>query len=370
MTFSNTIKFWFGAVTLTALAGCNSTDSSSSTSRTEVDVAVEAVIDETILPAVANFQAQAKTLDDQAEAFCASNGQNTSSLTALQGQWKATQNAWYELLPFNFGPLQVKDILVTPAFYYIDSFRVRGDNNSTSIRADIKTLISSTSDINDSLFAAKSFDDVGLLALEILTYETTDSTPSTAADDIVTEYSTEPKKCQILVGQSAELLRRATIFNDAWITDYRETGTSYKTLLLNNQLESILDDEDGKDAFTMMTVTAQELYDYFGKRDVSTNVGQLSNSAWKAISSAIESTEQLLEGTNQTSVSLMGLMVKKGNEQSVDTIRANIQTLKDSVTEKNDVDFKAAAIALDGNFKREIPDALDVSLGLNFTDGD
>ena len=57
-------------------------------------------------------------------------------------------------------------------------------------------------------------------------------------------------------------------------------------------------------------------------------------------------------------------------EQTVLDIEANIQTLRTAFEEKNVVDMKAAAAILDGNFKREIPEALNINLGLNFSDGD
>ena len=69
-------------------------------------------------------------------------------------------------------------------------------------------------------------------------------------------------------------------------------------------------------------------------------------------------------------MSLASLMQASGNQTSVDTVRSNLAMARDSISDLDATSFNSAAALLDGNFKREIPDSLDVNLGINFTDGD
>jgi hypothetical protein len=57
-------------------------------------------------------------------------------------------------------------------------------------------------------------------------------------------------------------------------------------------------------------------------------------------------------------------------EQTVANVKDNIQTLRSALEDENTMDMKAAAAILDGNFKRDIPEAFNIYLGLNFSDGD
>lgn len=59
-----------------------------------------------------------------------------------------------------------------------------------------------------------------------------------------------------------------------------------------------------------------------------------------------------------------------GYDTNITTLKENMEFFKQSITEKNTVNFKGISGDLDGNFKRELPDALGAELGLNFTDGD
>jgi hypothetical protein len=57
-------------------------------------------------------------------------------------------------------------------------------------------------------------------------------------------------------------------------------------------------------------------------------------------------------------------------DASIETVEDNLQTLRTSIELQDITEFEIAAAQLDGNFKREIPEGLEVELGINFTDGD
>ena len=60
----------------------------------------------------------------------------------------------------------------------------------------------------------------------------------------------------------------------------------------------------------------------------------------------------------------------KGNENFIPAVESSIEQVRQSIADQN-VDMLEITLGfLDGNFKREIPDGLNVDLGINFSDGD
>lgn len=353
------------------LSACGASDSKLKRFTSEADIAksvannaVTEVIDETIIPAANNFKLQAQTLVTKSNEFCVSGGITAANLTAAQDQWKAVNIAWFELLPFRFGPM--KNSILRPTYSFLDSYRVRGQDKTSDVRVKIKELLTTT--IEDNTFSSLNFQHTGLLALEVALFENV-AAQSKEATAIINEYSSS-QKCKILTGYSTELLRQASIIQQGWSTNYRETGKSYRELLINNQLENILSDEAGGSAIKKVTVSVQEFYDYLGKRAVTSSVAQLSENIWQALEGSLQSTEKLLKGHAATKLSLNKIMENNKSAQAAVNVQSNINTLRTALTEKNNTDMVAAAKAIDGNFKRDVPDALNVSLGLNFTDGD
>lgn len=353
------------------LSACGASDSKLKTFTSEAEIsksvannAITEVIDQTIIPAANNFKLQAQTLASKNDVFCASGGITTANLTAAQNQWQATNVAWFELLPFLFGPMQ--NGILRPTYSFIDSYRVRGQDKTSDVRVKIKELLTAT--IEDNTFSSLNFQHTGLLALEVALFEDI-ATQSKDVITLINEY-TSSQKCKILTGYSTELLRQATIIQQGWSADYRETGTSYRELLINNQLESVLSDETGDSAIKKVARSVQEYYDYLGKRAVTSSVAAISDSIWQTLEGSLQSTEKLLKGQAATKLSLNKIMENNKSAQTVVNVQDNINTMRSAVQEKNATDMIAAAKTIDGNFKRDIPDALNISLGLNFSDGD
>lgn len=350
------------------LTACGGTSSSLSSSDTELNRAATEVIDNTIIPAANRFQQQVESLISESERFCAVGNTTEENLSQLQHQWVTTNLAWFELLPYRFGPMINSEVL--PTYIFIDYHRQRGDNDSDTIRNNIDTLIASSNDANyTSALSQLGANSVGLLALEISIFEDAAS-QSIIPADIVLEFQNSPRKCQLLTDFGTKLLSRAEGVHQGWTNNYRDTGKSYRDLVVNGKLEVALDDEAGESAIKKITISMQEFYDYLGKRNVTTNAAQLSGSIWLALDNSLKNTEELLAGTESTAISFDDIMANNRFEQTVLDIKANIQTLRTALEEKNTIDTQAAAAILDGNFKREIPDALDINLGLNFSDGD
>ncbi len=353
------------------------TSSSSTTAKTEIDIAIAEIVDNTVTPALDSFLQETDTLFNLTASFCDSTTKAENDLLALQAQWITTNNAWFKLSPYLLGPLTSPDFLTAEAFWYIDSYRQRGNDSTSTVRSDIATLLADNYDINSAVFSTKSFNKVGLLALEVLLFETSGSGSqyqSQLTADITSEYQNTPRKCDILTGQANELNRRVAIINNAWHKDYRETGIGYRGLLVNKQLESTFTESNdidgtGTPAFTRLVVSTQQHLDFLSKRNITTQSAQLSNSVWQALEHTQTSLQEFLAGTDKTSLSLYQMM-DNGYDANINTLKENMEFFKQSISDKNTTNFKSFSSSLDGNFKRELPDALGAELGLNFTDGD
>jgi predicted lipoprotein len=373
---SQNIKAALLAVISSALlVGCGSESSTSTKALgSEADVAALQVADNTIIPAVNNFQSQAQSLDNSAELFCSAGNTDTVNLTTLQQQWKETTKAWYQVLPFKFGPVVGGlDInFVEPIYAYIDYFRFnKGSDNTTSVRNKIKEWVDGPTPtaVTDAFMLEKSASLVGLLPLEVAIFETSD-TQSVVAADVLSEFNTKARKCQVVTALSNQLLVRANEIKEGWLVDYAQVGKSFRDMLANNELEDAGVNDTGDSAISKVTVSVQDYFDYLKNRDVTESTGQISASIWQSVAASLLSVDEVLAGTDETTLSLDAIMKNNSFANTVIYLKDNITTLRTAITNENPTDFKAAAGILDGNFKRDVPDAMGVSLGLNFSDGD
>jgi predicted lipoprotein len=351
----------------TTLISCES-DVSTTTSdfRDDVDTstAVTEIIDLTVIPATEDFLQQAQQLSSLSDSFCTPSA-TEDKLTALQTQWQTTTEAWYHLLPYNFGPM-INDE-VSPEYIFIDSLRERGSDYTSTVRNDISTMLDSTDDLTESVFSNKTNTLLGLLPLEIVLFEQSE-TQSNSNSDIVAEFTAEPRKCDILSGYANQLLSRAENIESGWNTAYKTSGESYRNLLLNGGLED-LDNEDGKSAINKLIVATQEVLDYSKRREIANKAGVLSGHTWTLMLSLINSVETLIEGDEQATESFADLIAQNYPSYLI-TIRSNIAQAKQNITDQDADAFHATAGQLDGNIKRELSEGLEITLGTNFSDGD
>ena len=323
-----------------------------------LNLALQNSVDNSIIPAVEDFSAQAQSLSTLSTDFCA----DPQDISALQTQWINLNNSWFRLAAFNFGPLNADAI--SPLYPYIDSLRLNGTHYLATVRTEISNNLASSSTLNESYFAAKSFQRVGLLSLEALLFETADSGHSQQSSDILAEYINNPRKCQILTGISALLSSQSQQLSSGWQTQFNAGTQSYRSLFLANNLQ------DGSSAISTLINAAQQYLEHLKARNVAAVSGSLAGSGFAALDNAIDSISQLLEGTANTQVSFLQFIAVAGNETYVTNIRSNLARAKQACADQDITALNAALALLDGNFKREVPNGLNVELGLNFTDGD
>ncbi|NVK37230.1 MAG: hypothetical protein HWE18_04835 [Gammaproteobacteria bacterium] len=240
-----------------------------------------------------------------------------------------------------------------------------------TVRNQVESWVNSSTPttITDTYFSLKAASLVGLLPLEVTLFETMD-TQSKVAVDLVTEFNAKPRKCQVLTGLTYQLQLHANEILDGWKTDYAQTGISYRQLLQDDHLSELVENEEGDSSISKLTVSIQDYFDYLKNRNITTETGQISASIWQSVEPSLDAIKEVLAGTDDTNLSLNAIMVNNGFEQTIVSVADNVETLRTAIDETNTVSFQAAAGILDGNFKRDVPDALGVSLGLNFSDGD
>ncbi|PCJ14377.1 MAG: hypothetical protein COB04_15310 [Gammaproteobacteria bacterium] len=329
-----------------------------------LSVALQEVVDLSVIPAVDKFAAQSIQLDDSVDLFCLAP--TIRQLSNVQADWITLYGDWFRLANYNFGPLD--DDLIFPAFTFIDSLRLRGTDYLQTVRSEIGLDIAGSQTLNSIYFANKTFQNVGLLALESALFETSvtesGTQHSSLGSDIVSEFQTSTRKCKIISGLSEQLVRHGNAIQNGWRVAFKDTGVNYRTLFLSAQLE------DGTEPLTLLLTMIQDHLDYLQKRNVAIVSAPFSGQAWQGIALSIDEIEQFLDGTDQTTISLFSLLDSAGLDTAVLQIKANINEIRQRIDERDPDMLNIALGKLDGNFKREIPDGLDVELGVNFSDGD
>ncbi|MCG8313905.1 MAG: hypothetical protein MI976_11870 [Pseudomonadales bacterium] len=347
---------------VTLLVGCGGSRENDpiEVNNEQLQRALTQAVDYVVIDTVTNFEVAADNYKNTADTFCSDI--NEANLQSLQTRWRELNIAWYRLANFVFGPLIVNQI--TPEFPYIDSYRTRGTSYLSTVRAEIVSDMEGTEALSSRYFSDKRPRQVGLLALESLTFETAASEHSGDAADITAEYLDNSRKCRILAGLAEQITMRAQAFTTQWQQQYVGSDDSYRTLFLASQLD------EGVEPMTLLISSVQGYLDYLQKRRVVLSVALLSNHAWQSVSASIDTVESLLDGVDKTTVSFFDLMEASGAQVGVDSVRANIEEVRTSIASRDADMLEIALGKLDGNFKREIPEGLEVELGITFSDGD
>ncbi len=353
-----------------ALAGCVDSGGAGGNLDTEAAVvvnpavtlqaAIDQAVDNAIVPAVEDFLAAAQALDTAGVTFCA--GPDAAKLEAMQASWRAAFEQWYRLSLYNFGPLD--DDLVFPRYTFIDSLRLRGTDYLETVRNEIAADISATRVLDDGYFGGKTFQRVGLLALESAVFETSTPEHSTAPGDVIAEYRFQPRKCEVLEGLSGQLVAQASYFEQGWLVAHKDSDLSYRSLFRDGQLD------DGTAPLSQLLISVQAFLDYVQARRVVVVAAPISRHTWESISATIDEVELLLRGSETTTDSFFGVMEATGNQNAVAAVEDSLVQVRQAIADRNIEMLEVSLGFLDGNFKREIPDSLEVELGINFSDGD
>jgi hypothetical protein len=126
---------------------------------------------------------------------------------------------------------------------------------------------------------------------------------------------------------------------------------------------------DGRRPLTQLIISAQEYVDYLHRRNVVNLAGRLSVTGWVLLERAVDALEDLLaaelEGGN-----IFHYMEVLGSRAAVEKVSSDLAAVRTALAAADAEALANALIVLDGDFKREIPDALGIDLGITLTDGD
>lgn len=335
-----------------------------------LNLALSTVIEESITPDISAFKSETDTLLGTASTFCSDT--NQTNLENLQAQWKTLSLQWNKIVMYNIGPLN--DDLIFPKMNSIESMRQRGTDYTGVVRGEIVARMGDTTLLNENYYDSLSFTRVGMLALEVLIFEDSISNDNTDLSKIVADYQGNSRKCEYLAGMIALQQRLAGEIENGWLVsfssdnqsdDEQNNGQAFKDTLINGELA------DGSESVSALITVIQEHLDYIKKRKLEVILdAQIADFFYQNMTATLDAVEVFLEGDSAESYSFFGQMLANNFPAEVDLVRENLAAARQAVATQNRSALAAATGLLDGNFKREIPDSLEVILGINFTDGD
>lgn len=329
--------------------------------RPRLIAALEATIDRTIRPSTEGFEREAKALQQEASAFCTQT--STAGLVQLQDRWRTLSLAWNRLQPYNFGPLD--DDPIFPSINFIESMRIRGMNYTETVRAEILLVRSSTITVDDAYIDRLTFNKVGMLALELLLFEAAADPHSTAIAEVLIDYEQHPSKCAYLTGVARLLAERATRVHRGWFEDFNATGTSYRDLMLGEELE------DSSDPISVLLVGGFEYLDYVKARKLDGELdAAVADYFYENNASALDALKKTVSPEGAAVSTFLQLVAERGYSGEVAVIEMGFADAAAAVAAEDREAMKTTFVALEPTFKQRIPFALGVILGVTFTDGD
>ena len=322
---------------------------------------MQSTIDHTVVPGFVAFREAAEGLRAGAEGFCEAPG--WERLESLQGDWRALSTAWYAVAHYNIGPLD--DDVVTPRILFIESMRQRGTDYTNTVREAYAAALGSGATIDAAYVESLSFNQVGLLALEVLIFEDGSASRSRVLEDIAEDYASEPRKCAYPRGVAERLAGDAVAVESGWTESFGGKGAFRDTML-----GAALD--DGREPVVGLLIALQKHLDYLRVRKLDAILdAQLSGHFYANVAAMLQALEDLLEQpTPESAVGIFDYMIARGLEGDVELVRANLAAARAAAATEDRAALSVAIGLLDGHMKREIPAGIGVDLGLNFSDGD
>lgn len=318
-------------------------------------------VETTIVPHVAAFDAQAAGMLTDADSFCETP--SPAALQQLQTRWRSLSEAWSGIAAYNFGPLD--DDVITPKIIFIESMRQRGTDYTQTVRDGIVRGVEGTDTLDLAYLDRQTFDEVGLLALEVLVFEDSRDTNSSDPADVLADFEATPRKCDYLRGVAELLARDASEVHAGWSDSFGDSGEPFRETVTGPTLA------DGTEPVVALLIVLQEHLDYIKVRKLEGILdAQLSGHFYPNVLVTLEAMQELLAQPDEDSFGLLERMEATGNTDEVEAVLANFAAAKSAAQDEDAEALTAAIGLLDGNLKREIPDALGVELGLTFTDGD
>lgn len=325
-------------------------------------------VDETIIPAMETFAAEATAMEEQAEALCSEPTE--TGLTTLRDQWLELSFAWNRAAVWFLGPLD--DDLITPSMIFIESMRQRGIDYVDTVRETIAEALTDSIPLDAAYFEGLAFNRVGIVALEVLLFDDGTEARSTALADVLAALRGSPRRCTYLEGMARLLGQRARGVAAGWTESFGSTGVPFRDQLLAGELE------DGSDPVVAVILSVVSHLEYVRRRKLEGVMdARLAGAArpeaapfFQNIAASLDAMKALMEAPGG-GTGFFDAMEARGFSGDVETVRASFAEAEAAITEARDRGQAAEDfLELETNFRREVPLALGVDLGINFSDGD
>lgn len=326
-------------------------------------------VDDTVVPAMEAFSEEAEALAAAVGPFCEDPA--AASLDALRDGWLTTSLAWNRAALYYLGPLD--DDPITPAMYFVESMRQRGIDYTDTVRDAMTAAVQGDETLDASFFEALNFNRVGLLALEVLLFEDSPRAPGTTElAAVAAGYAESLRKCAYLDGVAGLLRERARDVERGWTESFGDTSEPFRDLLVRGALE------DGALPEQAVLVAMIRHVEYVRARKLealldarlATEARPDSTPFWANVEAGLAQLEAFLGASGPAAPSFFEVMADRGYPGVAAALQEDIERARSAVR-AGDRDAAAAAFAtLEDRMRQELPRAVGVNIGLNFSDGD
>lgn len=310
------------------------------------------------VPAFLRFQTASRTLSEKSVIFCGEL--TTKSLAAVQDSFREWNLAWNAVRPYNFGPFA--NNVIAPRMNYFEYTRnAHGRDWSATVRASILENRDKEEPFKEITPNAKV---LGLTAIEMLLFETTDTSTSTDADAVLSDFKTHVGKCEYLTYVTHKVHVLAAETYEAWVTKSDESSLSFLDRMMLDRLET------GDAPIAKLLMAFSEDLDYVKRRKLQgTRDAQLSGGFCDNVSSTLNAMEHFFAAEG----GLYARAIARDFPKNVSLTEAAFKKAKEAAGQKdcpNDA-LVAAIGSLEGFVKRTMPDGLGVQMPVvNLSDGD
>ncbi len=323
---------------------------------------VESVVTHSVTPDIVALREAAEGMKASVDGFC--SAPDTTRLFELQGGWRTLAERWSAASLYNLGPLD--DDVITPRILFFESMRQRGTDYTNTVRETYEQALADGEALDPAFFESLYFHEQGVLALEVLVFEDSREGHSTAPDDIVADFSSEPRKCAYLEGVMTLLLDNARLVERGWTESFGDAGQPFAETMLEERLP------DGAQPIEALLIAIVEHLQYVKDRKLEGILdAQLAGHFYANQEAMLLALETLVvQPATDDRVSILDVMAARGVQADADTVLTNLEMAQQAAAAQDREALAVAIGLLEGNFKREVPDGLGVMLGVTFSDGD
>lgn len=342
---------WLAGAAALAAVGCSSEEPAPPP---DFDATAAALANDGVLPAGARFVDAIVALDDAIGTLCGGNPPDATAVETSRERWREASRVWNRYAIYDFGPMS--DGIPTPADAFIDSFKAfrQGESHVETLRTELRTIVADGTDLSGDDFTARTYQRVGLVALEVALFETAVEPPDPAAAAVADELSASPNKCTYLEKQSEVLRDRAVALDAAW----RPDGGDYLATYLSST----------SDALGAVLTAVQGHLEYLERRSIANRGAPISGISYENIDATMDELEVLLNAGDADS---LASRLEQAQAQAVrDDHATRIAAARAAIGAEDPDALGPELVALGTIHLNDIPQALGITLGLNFTDGD